>query len=177
MFSVGKKETTPYIYAFICKVGKYGTDILMNWSPYSNLFCAVMKNWTDNFSLSFCNASKCYEDPWPILRQSIISIPPENVSKLEVFWRFQGVLKCSMDLNGLKTYTRALTSSKRFLKTFNFIYLRFFFCNFVPVEERINGIIRKMSVSQLSSNKRERHWRKLSWGINWFDKPLVERMF
>ena len=33
-----------------------------------------------------------------------------------------------MDLNGLKTYTRALTSSKRFLKTFfNFIYLRFFF--------------------------------------------------
>ena len=128
MFSVGKKETTPYIYAFICKVGKYGTDILMNWSPYSNLFCAAMKNWTDNFSLSFCNASKCYEGPWPILRQSTISIPPENVSKLEVFWRFQGVLKCSMDLNGLKTYTRALTSSKRFLKTFfNFIYLRLFF--------------------------------------------------
>ena len=114
MHSFAKWENTELIF--------WWTEVLIQ------MFCAAMKNWTDNFSLSFCNASKCYEGPWPILRQSTISIPPENVSKLEVFWRFQGVLKCSMDLNGLKTYTRTLTASKRFLKTFfNFIYLRFFF--------------------------------------------------
>ena len=149
------------------------TELIFWWTEVLIQICFVQRWRTEQtiFPCHFAMPQSVMKALDPFYAKAPFLSPPENVSKLEVFWRFQGVLKCSMDLNGLKTYTRALTSSKRFLKTFfNFIYLRFFFfCNFVPVEERINGIIRKTSVSQLSSNKRERHWRKLSWGINWFD--------
>ena len=106
------------------------TELIFWWTEVLIQICFVQRWRTEQtiFPCHFAMPQSVMKALDPFYAKAPFLSPPENVSKLEIFWRFQGVLKCSMDLNGLKTYTRALTSSKRFLKTFfNFIYLRLFF--------------------------------------------------
>ena len=57
-----------------------------------NTFAFIYMLWKNYVDLNINTKSINYNNSfWPILVQCHISVPPENVRKPLVFWRFQGV--------------------------------------------------------------------------------------